>query len=116
MEVGAKYVEKWPQRHEIVKEVLIVKLEVLISFLDSLRSFERFTPIEQITVLLRSNWIMEVLVQYLAHDEICCVKLDAVCSRYFVFAESNQLQVEDEEVFLSFLLSKPVVEVEELKA
>jgi hypothetical protein len=55
-------------------------------------------------------------VQYLAHDEICCVKLNAVCSRYFVFAESDQLQVEDEEVFLSFLLSKPVVEVEELKA
>lgn len=55
MEVGAEYVEKWPQRHEIVKEVLIVKLEVLIRFPDALRSFERFTPIEQITVLLRSN-------------------------------------------------------------
>lgn len=59
---------------------------------------------------------MEVFVQYLAHDEICCVKLNAVCRRYFVFAKSNQLQVEDEEVFLCFLLSKPVVEVEELKA
>lgn len=55
MEVGAENIEKGPQRHEIVKEVLIVKLEVLIRFPDALRSFKRFTPIEQITVLLRSN-------------------------------------------------------------
>lgn len=59
---------------------------------------------------------MEVLVQYLAHDEICCVKLNAVCGRCFVFAEPNQLQVEDKEVLLSLLLRKPVVEVEEFKA
>ncbi len=55
MEVSAKNIEKRPQRHEIVNEVLIVKLEVLVCFLDALRGFEGFTPVEQVTVLLRSN-------------------------------------------------------------
>jgi len=55
MEVSAEYVDKRPQRHDIVKEVMIAKLEVLIRFLYTLRSFERFIPIEQITVFLRSN-------------------------------------------------------------
>jgi len=46
MEVGAKIIEKGPKGHEIVYEVLIVKPEVLIRFLNTLRCFERFTPIE----------------------------------------------------------------------
>jgi hypothetical protein len=115
MEVGTKNVEKRPQRHKIVYEVLVVELEVLIRFPYTLRCFKRLTPIEQVTVLLRSNRVVEVLVQNLSYDKICCVKLYAIRSASFVFAKSNQLQVKNKEVFLSFLLSKPVVKVEELK-
>jgi hypothetical protein len=115
MEVGTKNVEKRPQRHEIVYEVLVVKLEILIRFPYTLRCFKRLTPIKQVTVLLRSNRIVEVLVQNLSDYQICCVKLYAIRSTSFVFAKSNQLQVKNKEVFLSFLLSKPVVKVEELK-
>jgi hypothetical protein len=59
---------------------------------------------------------VEVLVEYLADDEVCCVELYTVCRRYFVLAKSDKLQVEDKEILLSFLLSKPVVKVKKLKA
>ena len=46
MKVGAEIIEKRPKGHKIVYEVLIVELEVLIRFLNTLRCFERLTPIE----------------------------------------------------------------------
>jgi hypothetical protein len=89
MEVGAKNVEKRPHRHKIVYEVLVVELEVLIRFPYTLRCFKRLTPIEQVAVLLRSNRVVEVLVQNLSDYKICCVKLNAIRGTSFVFAKSN---------------------------
>lgn len=115
MEVGTKNIEKRPKRHKIVYEVLIVELEILICLFDTLSSFESFTPVEKIAVLLRSDRVMKVLMQYLANYKIGGVKLNTVCCCDFVFTKSNQLEVKNKEIFLSFLLSKPVIKVKKLE-
>jgi len=52
MEVSANHIENWPERHQVVNEIGVVKLEVLVGFTHTRRSFERFTPVEQIAVFL----------------------------------------------------------------
>lgn len=55
-------------------------------------------------------------MQYLTNNHVCCVKLHTTSGSLFVFCQTDKLQVQDKEVFLSFFLSKPVVQVKELKA
>ena len=53
VEVSADHIKNWPERHQVVNEIGVVELEVLVSFAHTRRSFECFTPIEQIAVFLR---------------------------------------------------------------
>jgi hypothetical protein len=53
VEVSADHIKNWPERHQVVNEIGVVELEVLVGFAHTRRSFECFTPIEQIAVFLR---------------------------------------------------------------